>query len=294
MLTKRVKIILVLGTVGVLGGVAPIVMKIALAEFTPLQIAFTRFFFAALILIPIAAKTGALRFERNKLPSLTFASFLFAGNILLFILGLPYTTTIASQLLYLLVPALVLMLSFVLLKQTIGKHHLLSLVAGGIGGSLIIFPSTGSISSSLGTLQGNMTILLGVCSWASYMVVSKKISSKHNALGVLTLNSCMTALISGSLLAITGTMPFEKYMAASSIALSGLAFLIIVSSILFFFLYQWLINQVKPFTISMTTYLGVLSTALLAIPLLHESVSASLATSALLIFVSSYLALHNK
>jgi drug/metabolite transporter (DMT)-like permease len=280
--------------VGVLGGVAPIVMKISLKEFTPLQIAFTRFFFASLILIPIAISRSALRFTTKDLIYLTLASFLFAGNILFFVLGLSSTTAIASQLLYLLVPVLVLVLSSVILKHPIAKRHLLSLGMGGTGGLLLIMQRGGVQSSSLGSLQGNATVLMAVISWSTYLVVSKKISAKHNALGILTINSCMSALGAGLYLGFSNTMPFRAYTQASASVLLGLGFLVVVSSILFFFLYQRLIKQVKPFTLSLTAYVGVLSTAVIAVPLFNESMTPALLASAALIFASSYLALRNR
>jgi len=50
-------------------------------------------------------------------------------------------------------------------------------------------------------------------------------------------------------------------------------------------------KQVKPFTASLSTYIGLLATALTAATFLHEQINAQLILSTLLLLISSYVSL---
>ncbi len=290
--TLTLKSMLVLVTVGILGGIAPIFMKFALADFTPAEIAFSRFFGASLILIPAAVITRSFRMSKRQVLPVFAASLLFAGNINLFILGLPLTTSIASQILYLLVPALVLVLSIALFHERIRARHLISIAAGILGGVLLVGRAgADTFSTSLGTAQGNGVVLGAVLSWSLYLVLSKKLSKTCSPFTLLVANCLTTAVVSGIILIWSNVNIVRTYMNASSLSISHILLLIFTNSLLFFFLYQWLIKQVKPFTASLSTYIGLLATALTAATLLHEQINAQLILSTLLLLISSYISL---
>lgn len=279
----------VLVTVGILGGIAPVFMKFALVDFTPAEIAFSRFFGASLILIPIAAATRSFRLNARHILPVFAASLLFAGNINLFILGLPHTTSIASQILYLLVPALVLVFSTAFFHERIRVKHVLSISAGLLGGILLVTRgSADTLSASLGTAQGNGIILGAVLSWSLYMVVSKKLGKACSPFTLLVANCLTTAVISGIMLIVSDVNIVRSYVNASPVSVFHIALLILTNSILFFFLYQWLLRQVKPFTASMSAYVGVLATAIAATVFLHERITPLLVISAFLLLISSY------
>lgn len=291
----RTKAIIVLVTVGILGGIAPLFMKYALLEFGPLEIVFTRFLTAFLILLPVALLKKEASLRTKHMPIIIFNSLLFTGNIIFFILGLPFTTSISSQLLYLLTPTLVLVLSFFILKMKIENKHLLSIAAGFAGGALLIARGNmANLAASLGTPKGNAIILIAVCSWSGYIVFSKKISSAYSPLTLLLYNSFTASLISGLFILKDKINIIRSFANASLSGLIWIAALIFLNSILFFFLYQWMIKQVKPFTASMSTYIGLLATSVAATALLGERLSTPLIASTLLITISSYLAFRKK
>lgn len=289
-MNTRTRALVAIVIAGVLGGISPIFMKVALTEFTPFQIVFVRFFLAFLILLPIGVITKKLRFEKEDIPYLLLISLFFAGNVLFFVVGLQYTTSIASQLFYLLTPTLVIALSALFLQHKIEKKHLFSIGAGFAGGLLLITRSGNTaLVQSLGNMKGNVLILTAVCCWALYVTLSKKMSHKYSPLNLIILVNFVTALFAFLFLLFQGHDIFIAFSRAHPLTIINLLLLTVLNSILFFFLYQWAIKLVKPFSVSLSSYLGVLATALLAIPLFGEKITVQLVVSGLLIGISSYL-----
>lgn len=285
-----IKAIIALCVTGILGGFAPIFMKVAFKEFSPVQVVFTRFFFTSLILFPIALFTKKLTFEKKDIPVVLLASLLFSGNIFLFVFGLQYTTSIASQLVYLLTPTFVIILTYLFFKSSISSKYFFSIFFGLFGGIILVSGNNLSqITNSLGTPLGNGMILGGVCSWSCYIIVSKRLSNKYNPLSLIVANSSVITIISALILYTQRIHIFSSYFSASSPALLSLLFLVIFNSILFFFLYQWAIKLASPFAVSLSTYLSPLAAGLLAIPLFGEKITIQLVMSAILIGISSYL-----
>ena len=290
-MSTRTRALLAIIIAGILGGMAPIYMKVALKEFTPFQIAFTRFFFAFLVLLPVAFFKKQLRFHKKDFFLLLFSSLFFAGNIILFVIGLPHTSSIASQLFYLLTPTFVIILSFFLLRHKIEMKHILSIITGFIGGLILVIRggNVAVLTASLGTTQGNILILSAVMCWSIHVVFSKKLSEKYTPLNLLVISSIVTSLISGIFLLTGKTNLIYLYTHASWPSVASLILLITLNSIVFFFLYQWAIKLVKPFSVSLSSYLSLLATAVIAIPLFGEKITVQLVISGLLIGVSSYL-----
>ena len=289
-MNTRTRALIAIIIAGVLGGIGPIYSKVALTEFTPFQIVFVRFFLAFLILLPTGVITKKLHFDKSDLLYLTFISLLFAGNILLFMVGLQYTTSIASQLLYLLTPAFVIVLSSFILKHRIEGKHVLSIVAGFSGGLLLVFRSdNAALSQSLGNMKGNIMILSAVICWSLYVTLSKKLSHKYSPLSLIVLVNFVTGALALLLMIFKREDIVSAFSHAHMLPIINLLLLVVFNSILFFFLYQWAIKLVKPFSVSLSSYIGTLVTATLAIPLFGEKITAQLVISGLLIGISSYL-----
>src|SRR5579871_1666160 len=87
---------------------AALFAKYALESFSPFTMTALRVWIASLVLLPVAVRIvpGGLRWSSfvRALPM----SLCYTGNITLFALGIGFTTALTSQLLYLLVPVLVL------------------------------------------------------------------------------------------------------------------------------------------------------------------------------------------
>ncbi len=287
--------LLALCLVGILGGIAPVFMKIAFKEFTPVEIICFRFLLTAVILILYLFFTRKLTFTRSDMPRIIMGSLLFTGNIFLFAVGLQFTTSVASQIMYLLMPALVLVLSFLFLKQHLRLQSIASIVLGFSGGLfLILGGKTAHLSSSLGRPLGNIIILGAVFCWGSYLVFSKKLSVKYPPVTILAFNSLIAGSIALGVLVVQKQNLLFSLLHASSPALLSLMFLLLFNSFIFFFLYQWCIKHVSPFMVSLSSYLSPLAAGFVAIPLFGETITLQLLMSAVLIGISAYITFRNK
>ncbi len=297
-LSTRTKAILALIMTGVLGGIAPLFMKIALTEFSSFQILFIRFGIAAVLIIPLLIQNLKM-VTAKKLLYIVPAGLLFSSNVFLFVVGLQYTTSIVSQLFYLLTPVIVSVFGYFLFREKISLRRIFSMVVCFAGSTLLILRSVQAshLVRSIGTFQGNILILGAVASWSIYVIYTKRISKKIEPSLFLVSNLVIALLVScvGILLtkkSLVGTI--VKFGQSGLPVILSLLALATINSILFFFLYQWSLKHVSAFIVSSSTYLSPLSAALFAIPFFGEQLSMTLLLSATGIFLGSYFILTEK
>lgn len=297
-LSIRTKAICALVLTGILGGIAPLLMKIALREFSTIQIVFVRFGLASLLVIPLLRyhyKSVSFKKLMQTLP----AGFLFSGNIFFMIIGLQYTTSIVSQLFYLLTPVFVSLVGYLLFREKISARRILSMVVCFAGSTLLILRSIGNsnLIHSIGTGRGNLLILCAVISWSLYVIYTKRISKQIEPTFFLVINFFTALAISIIVLMVNNVSLLNTLLALSRSSypvIVSLVFLGVINSVIFFFLYQWSLKHVSAFIVASTTYLSPLSAAVFAIPFFGERLSTVLLLSAASIFIGSYLILTEK
>jgi drug/metabolite transporter (DMT)-like permease len=297
-LSTQVKAILALIVVGVLGGIAPLFMKVVLKEFNAYQILFIRFGLASILVTPLLIK-NIKKTTIEHLMLIIPAGLLFSGNVFFFVVGVQYTTSIVSQLFFLLTPVIVSFVSYILFREKISIRRIISMIICFGGSSLLILRSIQgtNLIRSIGTFQGNIFILCAVTSWALYVVYTKRISKKIEPSLFLVTNFITALLVSCISFFITKTSitsTILQFSQSSFPVIVSLLALATIKSVLFFFLYQWSLKQVSAFIVASTTYLSPLSAALFAIPFFGEQLNTTLLISAMTIFIGSYLILSEK
>lgn len=256
----------------IFGGLGPIFGKYALGSFSAVAVSFFRGVMAALILGGILWLRGMrLNFDSWKK---TFWLGVFAsGNIFFFIFGLERTTAIVSPLLYLLVPAVVLLLARIFFKEKITKQKIIGIGIGIFGALFIIWRSYSAESLSLGTPFGNFLILLGVFSWSCYLFVSQRMREKFLP-EELTFYSMLMA-------AVLALAPFSWQAKQGSwlqgpillSAVLGVILMALANSIFMVYFYQLGVRRTSAFTAGIVSYLTPLVTTLAAAVFLGERLS---------------------
>lgn len=297
-LSTRTKAIGALVLTGILGGIAPLFMKVALAEFNSYQILFIRFGLATFLILPLLFKY-LKKITLKKSLLIIPSGLLFTGNVFFMVVGIQYTTSIVSQLFYLLTPVIVSFVGYVLFKDRISAKRILSMVICFGGSTLLILRSVqgGALINSIGTLRGNILILCAVMSWSLYVVYSKRISQKFEPTVFLVSNfiiALTVSLFSFFLMNISIITTTTQFIHSSFPVMASLVALAVINSVLFFFMYQWSLKHVSAFIVASTTYLSPLSAALFAIPFFGERLSMTLVLSAASIFLGSYFILTEK
>lgn len=296
--STRMKAIGALIVVGILGGIAPLLMKVALREFDSYQILFIRFGLATLLVFPLLLNSfKKIPFKKGLL--IIPSGLLFTGNVFFMVVGIQFTTSIVSQLFYLLTPVIVSLVGYFLFKDCISNRRILSMIICFAGSAFLILRSVqgGTLINSIGTLKGNILILCAVMSWSLYVVYTKRMSQKFEPTVFLVSNfviALLVSLVSFLFMNISALSTITQFMHSSIPVMSSLVALAVINSVLFFFMYQWSLKHVSAFIVASTTYLSPLSAALFAIPFFGEKLSVTLILSAFSIFLGSYLILTEK
>jgi len=151
-LSTRMKAFLFLILIGILGGIVPLLTKVALTEFNSHQVLFIRFGMGAVLIIPLLLKY-IKHVSIKKIVTILPAGLLFSGNVFFFVVGVQYTTGIVSQLLYLLAPVFVSIIGYFILKEKISWRRIFSMAICFGGSSLLIIRSIqgGNLIRSIGT-----------------------------------------------------------------------------------------------------------------------------------------------
>ncbi len=259
--------------VGVLGGSTPILVKLGLTEFPPLLLTTLRFIIATIIFLPFFLREKK-RFTRHDIWILFTRSLFFAGNAGIFSIAIQYTTAIISQVLYSFVPGIVLVMSFLFLREKMTKQRVIGLFIAVIGISILIQQSIIKTEVlTFGTLIGNILTLFAVLSWSAYAVVSKRLTDVYSPV-VTTFASFVTIII-----ILVPFLPIEYVMRPvqlENIDVVGIGSVVglgIFSSAFMFFLTQLLIQKTSSFVTSLSQYLAPFAGAVIAIPILGEKLT---------------------
>ncbi|MBP9819807.1 DMT family transporter [Candidatus Woesebacteria bacterium] len=284
------KAVLAIITAAIIGGIAPVIAKIALQTFSPLQTVLFRFAGASPFLVFLAWKFGLKwNLEPKSLLLLLGGGVLFACNIVLFIFGIAQTTSVSSQLPYLLTPFVVMLWERIIFSLPIPRTQYVGCALGLVGAAFLILQGSGSLE--MGSFTGNLLVTLAAFSWGTYLTYSKHITKNFSPLQLLTTNSVVTTLLVAPLALPSLLGESEFLQTISSSAILSMLFLIVINSIGMFFLYQWALSKVSAVTVSSVFYLNPLVAALFGGLLLGESVTTPILVSAILIGLGSYLSL---
>lgn len=276
---------------GLIGGATPVFIKLGTREIPPITLTTIRFIIAAIILLPFYLRQNSLNLSKADILELSKKSLFFSLNVGIFSIAIQFTTAIISQIFYTLVPIIVAVLSYYLLKERFTKNKIIGLIIAFLGISFLIQQSVMKEEIlTFGTPLGNMLNLLAVFSWALYMVFSKNLTNKYSPVTTSFFSFAQTVII------LLFIVPFEltiRPVLTDHLTSTGMISVIglgIFSSALMFFLLQFAIKKTTPFTTSFFQYLGPFSSALVAIPILGEKPTPALIMGGLLIIIGVFLA----
>jgi drug/metabolite transporter (DMT)-like permease len=107
-----------------------------------------------------------------------------AINQLFFFEGLNLTTPINAAIVMTTNPILVMLLSFIIVKEAISFKKILGITLGFIGASTLIL-SDGAINLSSNNSTGNLFVFINATSYGLYLVIVKPLLNKYHPLTVL-------------------------------------------------------------------------------------------------------------
>lgn len=271
-----------------IGGTNPAVVKSALEEFTAPALNTLRFTPAALFMLPFLV-TQKISFAKNK-KYLLLVNLFFAANVIVFSLGITKTTVIMANIIYLPTSLIVALFGYLFLKEKLSKLDIVGLALTMVGMAVLVLGSiTTEDISSLGTPLGNFLISFAVLSWTLYTILSRKIKDDYTPLAITFANFIVTATIAALLMVKTDFIAADF---ANSVEkhLATIIYLSAISTVGFFFLYQWLVAKTSAFATSLISYLALVFSAAAGIIAFQEKITLNLVVGGSFIVIGVFFA----
>ena len=278
--------VLALVAAGVIGGLMPIFSKIILRELPPLTVLFLSVTLMLVVLVPIMRRDLPQVYLYRK--SLLKFGFLWLANIALFIIGVNFTTAIASQVLYAGVPLLVFVLHYFVSREKTEVSQAAGVLLGFIGMVLFLVGSF-QRTADFGSFTGNIIIFVASLSWATYLVYSKRLGQNVRPI-ILTTGSAIIAWVGSGILMVmlerfTG---LEKLRILSLGGWLSLAFIVLFVRVAMIFLFNWGIKYGSPVVAGSMVYISLLTTGALTTVILGEHITTGFVLGAILVLTGVF------
>jgi drug/metabolite transporter (DMT)-like permease len=264
-------------------GVPYLFIKIAVDDgLSPGFVAWSRVALAALVLLPVALKAGALR----RLPLRWLVAFAITEICIPFPLIAFGETRVSSSLTAILIASLPLVVAFLSLRfdrsERPTRARLLGMLIGLAGVAALVGIDIGGTTSEL---IGAGAILVATLGYACGPLIVKRQLADADPLGPVTAAMAIASII---LLPFgIGDFPTE---APSGEAILSVAVLGLVCSALAFLIFFRLIAEVGPSRATVITYVNPVVALALGVAVLGENVTAGAVAGLLLILAGSWLA----
>jgi drug/metabolite transporter (DMT)-like permease len=211
-----------------------------------------------------------------------------ALNMLTFFKGLELTTPINGSLIMLMTPILVLVFSFVVLKEKLNFLKIIGIVLG-LGGALMLTLSNSNAASVYAPdpLWGNILVGINAASYGVYLIMVKPLAKKYHPITIMKWNFGIGLLfvfpfgLQQSLEVNWQTMPSEIILV--------IAFVLFFVTFVNYLLNAIALTMVSPSVVGAYIYLQPVLTALIAVIGGHDSLTLTITISSLLIFAGVYL-----
>lgn len=205
-----------------------------------------------------------------------------AASGMLFLKGISLTFPINAALLMILVPILVMILSYFLLKEKLGWKKLVGSVIG-LGGAVILITKMQPLRFSSATLWGDIYIFINAISFALYLVMVRNLMKKYKP---LTLARWLFTF--GFLLVFPFAIPQLKELDFYIFTLENwmsFAFILVFTTCLAYYLYNVALKAVSPVIASSYIFFQPVVTTLVALAIGKDHLERFKIVGGLCIFV---------
>lgn len=227
------------------------------------------------------------RVDRRDLPRLILGGlFGAAANQLLFFKGLNLTTPISASLIMTLTPALVLLVSAIILGEAITRRKVVGIVIGGLGAAWLIVAGKEMILAPRGWL-GNLLVLANATSYGLYLVLVKQLMTRYHPLTII-----MWVFFFGWLMVLPITLGgvwTTNWQSIPAQAWWAVAYVLLGTTFLNYLLNALALRVVPASTVSIYIYLQPLFAVIIALAMGQDQLDWVKVGSGLLIFAGVFL-----
>jgi drug/metabolite transporter (DMT)-like permease len=268
----------------IIWGIPYFFIKLAVAELSPLLVAFVRVGLAACVLVPIAWKRGTLpRLRTHGGALVAFALAEFAVPFAAISVGEQWISSSVTGILIATVPMWVVLLSRSFgVQEQLGARRLTGFALGFIG--VVVLMGFGAISGLLGW-AGVACMIVAAVGYAVGPLIIQRHLSDLDALGPLA--ACLA--IAAAVLLVPALFVLPAH-APSATAIAAIAVLGILCTAIAMLLMFYLVNHAGASRATLITYINPAVASLLGVWLLDERLGAGGVAGFALILLGSWLA----
>ena len=274
----------VFAALGIIWGLPYFFIKVAVQEVSPFALAFVRVLLAALILMPIAWRRGALRsLAQHKAPIVAFGLIEFAIPFSLISLGERWISSSVTGILIAMVPlSIALIQRFFGIREALGGWRIAGLVVGFVGVAALL--GTGPISGVLGWAGVGCMLVSTLCYAVGPLIIQRHMHGL-DSIGPLaaSLGVASAILLIPAALEIPSSLP-------SANALASIAVLGILCTAVAMLLMFYLVRDAGASRASVITYINPVVATLLGVLVLDEHLGIGGFIAFALILLGSWLA----
>lgn len=286
-LSKRKLAVIALIIANVIWGSSFPIYKWALTDIPPFTFVFLRFFIGAIIIFPFTNHDLYIeKKDRFKLIGGSFIGITLAISFLF--LGLRLAPSINAPIIFSSSPALLLLVAFFYLKEKLKPKIIIGTAISLVGVILIIVRPLLE-NGFQGAILGNLFFILAIIADTTHTVILKRFINKYS-----TLNLVFWSFVIGAAPLIPMVIIENKHQNLlnnfTPQAYIGILYGAILAAVAAHILYTYGIKQIKTSEIGIFSYVDPVTTALVAIPLLGESITFYYLLGSVLVFLGIFIA----
>lgn len=182
--------------------ISDVITKVLAGTLPPVEVAWLRYATFTLMVIPVLMMNGGGSLLRSHRPGLQVLRGLgMVGSSIFFTAGLPYLAVADATAVYFISPILIMALSVLFLRETVGWRRWSAAFVGLVGVLIVIRPGTSAFESA------SLLPLLGATSWAAAAVFTRKMSGGDHPLTTLVYSAFVGFVVLTLALPFTWTTP---------------------------------------------------------------------------------------
>ncbi len=265
-----------------------VIGKITLRYIDPYTLTSFRIVLSGLAMVPIyLCMTRPSRLDRKDIWNfLVLGFFGVLVNRGLFIMGLDYTTAGHSALIVAAGPVLILVLARMHGLEGVTWPKVSGMALCVIG--VVVLVGGDAIHLHSDTWVGDLITLAGTIGFSVYTVLAKKVALQYDTISMNTFCNLAGAILVLPLAVHQGI--HLQWSSVGWIGWTGLAYMVLVSSVAAYLIYFWALRHVNASRLAMFTYVEPPLATLLGVILLGEKLTSMLLLGGGLILAGVYLA----
>ena len=243
---------------------------------------------ATLIFWLISLFTPYEKIEKRDFLKIIFAAVLgMCINMLAFFRGLELSTPINSGVIITLSPILVLILSYLFLKEKVTLKKILGIIIGFSGAIFLILNTSKTGMNAPNIPLGNSFFLLNASAYAGYLIVVKPLTSKYNIFTIMKWLFLIGLILSAP---ITYNQFVEvNWLELPWFAIWRMAYVVIGTTFLTYLFNIYALKTLSPTTVGSFIYLQPIITIVFALITANDTLDSIKLLSCLIIFIGVYL-----